>query len=387
MKNILILGSTGSIGRSAIDVILKDPRNFRVAGLAAGENVDEMERQLKLFPRAVFSMKDDRSVAALEERDYSLGKRAAGVGQKGIERLIKETSPDLVVNALVGISGLRPTLSALESGCKVALANKEALVTGGELISSLGDAVRENIIPVDSEHFSISRCIRGYRGEVEEIILTASGGPFFGRELSSLKDVTVDEVLDHPTWNMGKKVTIDSALMLNKGLEVIEAHYLFDFPLDRIKVVIHPQSRVHSFIRLSDGSLLAHLSPPDMRLPLMSALYYPEINPFHWNDLSLDHLYNLEFHPFDKERFPAFELAIRAIRLGGTAPTVLNAADELAVEAFLGGRIGFLDIISWIGEALSAHRTGEINRIEDILEADRWTREFISRSHSESVLN
>jgi 1-deoxy-D-xylulose-5-phosphate reductoisomerase len=387
VKRVIILGSTGSIGKSAVDVILQDPGEFEVVGLAAGKNVDKMSEQLDMFPGALFCMEDKESVLAVEGRNSFYRHRVAGVGQDGMEKMIVDTSPDLVINALVGIAGLRPTLKTLSIGCQLALANKESLVTGGELISAMDKDIMGNIIPVDSEHFSISRCLRGYQGEVEEVILTASGGPFFGRDMSSLRDVTVDEVLDHPTWSMGRKVTVDSALLINKGLEVIEAHYLFDFPLDRINVVIHPQSKVHSFVRLSDGSLLAHLSPPDMRLPLMSALYYPEIHPFHWDDLSLELIQNLEFYPLHREQYPAFDLVLRAIQQGGTTPVVLNAVDELAVGAFLRRRIGFLDIILWIDEALSAHRPAKIECLDNILEADRWARDFISRNHSESVLN
>jgi 1-deoxy-D-xylulose-5-phosphate reductoisomerase len=234
------------------------------------------------------------------------------------------------------------------------------------------------LIPVDSEHFSLSRCLKGHEEETVEIILTASGGPFLGRELADLKDVTIEQVLDHPTWNMGRKVTVDSAHLLNKGLEVIEAHWLFDFSYDAISVVIHAQSRVHGLTRLRDGSLIAHLGPADMKLPLISALYYPGMAKFPWEHLSLEELSSLEFHPFEPERYPAFELAIEAAGRGGTAPAVMNAADEAAVEAFLAGRIGFLDIIDWIEQALSAHRTGPADSVEDVLEADRWTREFLN---------
>jgi len=287
----------------------------------------------------------------------------------------------MVLNALVGISGLVPTVAALDEGCTVALANKETLVTAGEL---LADTIKSNpdaVIPVDSEHFSLSRCLRGYSGEVEGIVLTASGGPFLSHSPEELSDVSIEDVLDHPTWNMGRKVTVDSAHLLNKGLEVIEAHWLFSFPYDKIEVVIHPQSVVHGVIRLRDGSMLAHVGPADMRLPIMSALFHPEIREFPWKQLGFEELNGLNFFVLQEKRFPAFDLALEAARTGGTAPAVLNAADEAAVEAFLAGKIRFLDIIDWIADSLSAHSPGPVRSIGDILEADAWTREYLASKH------
>jgi 1-deoxy-D-xylulose-5-phosphate reductoisomerase len=294
---------------------------------------------------------------------------------------MSDPKPDLVLNALVGISGLIPTAKALEYGCDVALANKESLVTGGEAVQRLLEEGTATVIPVDSEHFSLSRCLRGHEGETVEIILTASGGPFFGRRIEDLAEVTVEEVLDHPTWDMGKKVTVDSAHLLNKGLEVIEAHWLFGYDYDSIRVVIHPQSRVHGVTRLRDGSLLAHLGPADMKLPIIGALYHPGMVSFPWEQLSLEELSRLDFHTFEPSAYPAFALAMEAARTGGTAPAVLNAADEAAVESFLAGRIGFLDIIGWIEEALGAHTPGPAGCVEEILEADRWAREYLMKRH------
>jgi len=384
MKRIVILGSTGSIGRSALEILDRARGDFEVAGLAAGNNVEELALQLRRFPGARYSARDAASACAiLNQRD--LAGRAAGYGDEGIEALIRETKPDVVVNALVGISGLKPTMVALELGCAVALANKETLVAAGELISRRFSRDANAIIPIDSEHFSLARCLRGRRDETIEIVLTASGGPFYGRRQADLAGVTVEEVLNHPTWKMGPKVTVDSANLLNKGLEVIEAHWLFRFPYEAIGVVVHPQSIVHSLVRLRDGSLIAHLAPADMKLALMSALYHPEVREFPWRSLGLDELGRLEFAPLARDAYPAFSLALAAAERGGTAPAVLNAADETAVRAFLAGRIGFLTIVSWIEEALGAHATRPIDTLDDVFEADRWTREFLAERHREAI--
>ncbi len=381
MKRIVILGSTGSIGCAAVEIAGQARDDFEVVGLAAGENDEEMARQLGMFTHARFAMKNEQALANVTRRDGSFDGRAAGYGREALVALIVETAPELVVNALVGIAGLVPTVTALEAGCPVALANKESLVTAGEVIAPFIARDRNLILPVDSEHFSVSRCIRGYVDEVEEIILTASGGPFYGKNSAELADVSVEEVLDHPTWKMGNKVTVDSAHLLNKGLEVIEAHWLFGFPFERIRVLVHPQSIVHSIVRLKDGSLLSHIAPADMRLPIMGALYHPGMCDFPWKSLGLDELGRLEFMPVGRGEFPAFDLAIGAAETGGTAPAVLNAADEVAVSAFLSGTIRFLDIIGWIEEALAAHRVQPVDTLDDVLDADRWTREFLMRHH------
>jgi 1-deoxy-D-xylulose-5-phosphate reductoisomerase len=382
VKRIVILGSTGSIGRAAVEIIRSAPDRFEVVGLAAGRNAGEMIRQLEEFPAARFTMRDGEALAAVTERAASAADRAVGYGGEAMVALITETAPDLVLNALVGISGLVPTMTALEAGYPVALANKETLVAAGELIAPFLERNGELVLPVDSEHFSLSRCLRGYGDDTREIILTASGGPFYGRDPADLAGVAVSDVLDHPTWKMGKKVTVDSAHLLNKGLEVIEAHWLFRFPLERIRVVIHPQSLVHAIIRLRDGSMLSHIAPADMRLPIAGALHHPDVYDFPWKSLGLDELGTIEFIPFESGQYPAFDLAIVAAEAGGTAPAVLNAADEAAVGAFLAGRIGFLDIIAWIEEALSAHRVKPVRALDDVLAADRWARDFLAERHS-----
>ncbi|MBD3178298.1 MAG: 1-deoxy-D-xylulose-5-phosphate reductoisomerase [Candidatus Latescibacteria bacterium] len=386
LKRIVILGSTGSIGRSTLEIVERQKESFlEVVGLVADTNIDQLEKQLDSFPGAVFALGKEDAHTTLTGRRPEMGARSAGTGNSGILKLLRETGPDLVVNGLVGIAGLSPTIEALRQGCQVALANKESLVTGGELIGQEKMEMRR-IIPVDSEHFSLSMCLEGDRKDVSEIILTASGGPFYRRDYSELGDVTVREVLDHPTWDMGDKVTVDSALMLNKGFEVIEAHYLFDYPYRDIRVIIHPQSLVHSLVRLRDGSLLAHMGPADMKLPIINALYYPENVEFPWGTLKLEEIDKLEFVRFESANFPAFELAMKAAEEGGTAPAVLNAADEVAVRTFLSGNIGFLTIIEWIDNALSSHSTARVGGIEDIMEADRWTREFLASRYEEAVI-
>jgi 1-deoxy-D-xylulose-5-phosphate reductoisomerase len=386
LKRIAILGSTGSIGTSTIEIVKRSRDDFRVVALSAGSNIELLREQLGLFPDALFAVGDREGLDRILLIDPSLRDRAVGYGDRGLYDIVGSTSPELVVNSLVGVAGLVPTMRAIEGGSSIALANKESIVTAGALVTEAARRAGVEIIPVDSEHFSLSRCLRGYAGETAEIILTASGGPFFGRKLSELSEVTVEEVLDHPTWKMGQKVTVDSAHLLNKGLEVIEAHHLFGFPYEEIRVIIHPQSIVHSLLRLRDGSLLAHLGPADMRLPLMNALYYPRMEEFPWGKLDLIEAGTLEFRELELARFPAYRLALEAAREGGTAPAVLNAADETAVNAFLAGKIGFLAIIDWIEEALGAHETTPLGGIEDVLEADRWTREFLSERHTEATL-
>ncbi len=381
MKRVVILGSTGSIGKAALEIACAGRSDIEIAGLGAGSNIDELGRQLRLFPEAVFTLGHADDLARMLSSDASLGSRSRGTGSEGITALIEETRPDLVVNALVGIAGLGPTVTALKRGCAVALANKETLVAGGRIVMDIVGNRTESIIPVDSEHFSLSRCLRGNRAETIELILTASGGPFLRNDPRELESVSVAQVLNHPTWKMGRKVTVDSANLLNKALEVIEAHWLFGFGLDSIKVVIHPQSIVHSLIRMRDGSFLAHLGPADMKLPLMNSMYFPEIRTFPWENLRLEDLGKLEFIRLEKKRFPAFDLAIQAAVAGGTAPAVLNAADEVAVSAFLSGKIGFMTIIDWIEEALEAHECYDPVCVEDVMEADRWTREFLGARH------
>jgi 1-deoxy-D-xylulose-5-phosphate reductoisomerase len=384
VKRIAILGSTGSIGRSAIEIVRLHLERFEVVGLSACRNRALLAEQLEIFPDARYAIGDSEGIEEIGRLAPSSEGRSTGFGEEGIKALIEESKPDMVINALVGIAGLRPTLWALEAGADVALANKETLVTAGDLVMGKARDSGRAVLPIDSEHFSLSRCLRGNREETVQVILTASGGPFYGKSRDELESVTIEEVLDHPTWRMGKKVTVDSAHLLNKGFEVMEAHHLFGFAYDAIDVVIHPQSLVHSLTRFRDGSMLAHLGPADMRLPIMNALFHPDITEFPWDVLDLAEMGKLEFHPVDRAMFPAFGLAMEAASLGGTAPAILNAADEMAVEAFLGGKIGFLDVIAWISEALENHTTAPVRDIDDIFEADKWTKEFLLKTRSEA---
>lgn len=380
MKRIVLLGSTGSIGCNVLDVVDQHPDRFAVVGLAARGRIGALRDQCRRYPEARFAVGDTdphREMTA----DPALARRSVGSGEEALCALIEETRPDLVVNALVGFVGLRPTLAALESGIPVAVANKEAIVTGGELLLAAARASGAAIIPVDSEHVAIAQCLSGARIEdVDRIVITASGGSLRETPLEALDRVTVEEVLAHPTWNMGAKITVDSATMVNKGLEVIEAHRLFGLTYDRIEVVLHPQSIVHSLVRFVDGSIVAQMSPPDMRMPILYALSWPERTESSLPNEVLE-FPTLSFDRIDPARYPAFALATAAGRAGGGAPTVLNAANEFAVTEFLAGRIPFTRIHEIIARALDQMRPRRVERLEDIIDIDRETRELLSRGH------
>ena len=357
MKRILVLGSTGSIGRQALEVV--DRADDLVAcGLSCGARVAEM-------------------LAQAEERGIAHTAASAGGGSVPFDAelaaLIDRSEPDLVLNGLLGAAGLRPTLAALERGIPVALANKESLVVGGDLVAVARARTGAGLVPVDSEHSALFQLLAGVAHErVHAAILTASGGPFRGRDAASLASVGVDEALAHPTWRMGAKITVDSATLMNKGLELIEAHHLFGLPYERIEVVVHPQSLVHAMARLDDGSLLAHLGPPDMRVPIAYALRWPEPPP-PATPLELVGR-RLDFEAPDEGTFRCLALAREAGRAGGTAPAVLNAANEVAVAAFLAGEIGFLDIADAVERALEAVPVTPADDLGAVLAADRLAR-------------
>ena len=361
IKRIAILGSTGSIGRQTLEVVRSFPEKLRVVGLAGGRNASLLGEQLQEFQPLVFS-----SLAT--ELSPSGAKRVS------LEEMAAHPEVDLVVVATSGGVGLWPTMAAIRAGKEIALANKEVLVTAGEII--IHEASKRGVVirPVDSEHSAIWQCLQGEKvGEVGEVILTASGGPFRNRPREELAQVTPAEALRHPTWKMGRKVTIDSATLLNKGMEVIEAHWLFDLDFDHIGVIIHPQAIIHSLVRFVDGSLKAQLAPPDMRLPIQYALSYPE----RWEgngfpQLNLEELSSLEFEPVDLDKFLCLKLALQVGRAGGTYPAVFAAADELAVELFLAGRIGFLDIPELITWVLEQHEGKAHPTLEEILEVEHW---------------
>jgi 1-deoxy-D-xylulose-5-phosphate reductoisomerase len=371
-KRIVILGSTGSIGVQALDVVSRAPEELQVVGLSAASDHDALIAQAREFGvRRIALAEPDAAARAAEQ--WTGGDVEAG--PEGLVRLVTEAGCDLVLNAIVGSAGLVPTVAALGEGIDLALANKESLVVGGELVTELAQATGAMIIPVDSEHSAIHQLLAGERpGTVERLIVTASGGPFRGRRLEQLRDVTVEQALAHPTWAMGGKITIDSATLMNKGLEVIEAHHLFAMPYAQIDVIVHPQSIVHSLIQLCDGATLAHLGYPDMRVPISYGLHYPERVDVPVRPLDLAELGSITFEPVDDETFSCLRLAREAGIAGGTAPCILNAANEVAVHAFLEGRLGFIGIAEVIERTLHTLPGGQVHSFDSLAAADREAR-------------
>jgi 1-deoxy-D-xylulose-5-phosphate reductoisomerase len=376
MKRLSILGSTGSIGVTTLDVVARCPDRFEVVALAAGKNVDRLAEQVRRFRPQVVGTADQGTAASLRRvlPDYR-GEIVSGV--EGLIRVATVPGADLTVSALVGALGLLPTLRAIEAGKHVALANKEVLVVAGALVTRAARDAGVHLFPLDSEHNAIFQALRGHRREdVRRIILTASGGPFLHRSASDLRAVTRDDALRHPTWKMGNKITIDSATLMNKGLEVIEAHWLFGLPADQIDVVIHPQSIVHSMVEYVDGSVLAQMGIPDMTIPISYILAYPDRLPIdHLPPLDLPQAGVLQFAEPDLERFPCLALAYRALRAGGTVPAALNAANEVAVAAFLDGAIAFADLPGILSAVLDVHAPMPARDLDTLLAADRWARD------------
>jgi 1-deoxy-D-xylulose-5-phosphate reductoisomerase len=371
MKKIVILGSTGSIGTQALEVIA-GAEGLGVVGLAAERNWQQLAEQANRHGVRQLALADEE--AAVRARGaWEGGKVLAGA--EGLTNLVIDSGADLVLNGMVGSAGLGPTIAALGEGIDLALANKESLVVGGELVMQLAEATGAQVLPVDSEHSALFQLLRRESaGTVERLVLTASGGPFRGRDADFLRDVTPEEALAHPTWDMGGKITIDSATLMNKGLELIEAHHLFGFPYDRIAVVVHPESIVHALIDLNDGSTIAHLGYPDMRVPISFALNFPERSDVPVETLDLTAVGKLNFEPPDLETFRCLLLAREAAAAGGTAPCVLNAANEVAVHAFLAGTLGFLDIARVIEGTLDSSEQQPLRRFEDLYEADAEAR-------------
>ncbi|MDO8210432.1 1-deoxy-D-xylulose-5-phosphate reductoisomerase [Conexibacter sp. CPCC 206217] len=371
-RRLLILGSTGSIGTQALDIVARS-EELELVGLSAQRSWE-----------AVVAQAREHGVERIALADADAGARAAEAwtdgevlsGPEGLVRLVVESEADLVLNALVGSAGLGPTVAALGEGIDLALANKESLVVGGELVNQLAEATGAQIIPVDSEHSAIHQLLAGEEpGVVDRIVLTASGGPFRGRTAAELREVTVAQALAHPTWAMGGKITIDSATLMNKGLELIEAHHLFGTPYSQLEVIVHPQSIVHSMIQLCDGSTLAHLGYPDMRVPISYGLHYPERVDVPLRALDFAAVGTLSFEPVDSDTFACLRLAREVGIAGGTAPCVLNAANEVAVHAFLSGRLRFLEIAEVIQHALDTVETGMIHAFETLYRADRAARD------------
>lgn len=374
MKRLAILGATGSIGTQTLEVVAESPSEFEVAALSTHCRWREAAKAAhRVLPRLVAIT--DESIYQQVDRDAFPKTTELVWGARGIERIVNLPEVDVVVAAMVGAAGLRSVIAALEAGKDVALANKESLVVAGALVTELARKRGRKLLPIDSEHSAILQALQsGQNHEVQRIILTASGGPFRDRPLDSFDAISTEQALQHPTWNMGRKITIDSATMMNKSLEIIEARWLFDLRADQIAVLIHPQSYIHSMVEFVDGSVLAQLSPPDMRLPIQYALTWPNRRPCPNRKLKLEDLTAWEFALPDPKRFPALELGYRVVREGGTSGAVLNAANEVAVERFLAGDIRFPRIVSLCTDILDRHRLQTDPNLEDLFEMDRWAR-------------
>ena len=388
MKAITILGSTGSIGTQTLEIVSHHPQQFRVVGLAAGSNITLLAEQIRTFKPEIVALANEAKLAELKEAIADVAPQPKIlVGQSGICEVARYGDAESVVTGIVGCAGLLPTLAAIKAGKDIALANKETLIAGAPVVLPLVKQHQVKLLPADSEHSAIFQCLQGVPdGGLRRIILTASGGSFRDLPVEKLSSVTVKDALKHPNWSMGQKITIDSATLMNKGLEVIEAHYLFDLDYDRIDIVIHPQSIIHSLIEVQDTSVLAQLGWPDMRLPLLYALSWPERVYTDWKQFDLVKAGDLTFGEPDHQKYPCMQLAYAAGRAGGLMPAVLNAANEQAVALFLQEKIGFLDIarsIETVCDRFSDQNTLEPS-LEDILAADRWARQAIDdRSSSQ----
>ncbi|MGC9363610.1 MAG: 1-deoxy-D-xylulose-5-phosphate reductoisomerase [Fidelibacterota bacterium] len=383
MKRISILGSTGSIGVNALKVIGANPGRYRVQYLSAGRNADLLtEQALKLKPAAV-AIADNTKTTMLEQALKPQG-IAVLSGKAGILELASRTDVDLVLNAIVGTAGLEPSIRALNAGKDLALSNKESLVMAGEVINRLLAEKKLRLFPIDSEHSAIWQCLIGESpNNIRKLILTGSGGPFRTLPIEQFMKITPEQALRHPTWNMGRKITVDSATMMNKGLEIIEAHWLFLVPPDKIEVVIHPQSIIHSMVEFIDGSIKAQLGLPDMKLPIQYALSYPDRFPVSWENTDLAEIGTLTFEAPDVKKFPALRLAREALQRGGTAPAILNVVNEFAVYAFLEKQITFPDIPALVEKALATLSIVDNPALPDILTAEQSSRKFVERYVSE----
>ena len=376
MKKISILGSTGSIGTQTLEVV-RNQKDIQVTALAAGSNIVVLEQQIREFHPSIVCVWDEKKAKELAALISDLDTKVVS-GRDGLIEAAAEPSAEIVVTAVVGMSGIRPTIAALEAGKDIALANKETLVTAGHIIMKLAEEKHVRILPVDSEHSAIFQCLNGEnKKEIHKILLTASGGPFRGRTREQMADVRVEDALKHPNWAMGQKITIDSSTMVNKGLEVMEAKWLFGVEMDQVQVVVQPQSVIHSMIQFNDGAVMAQLGTPDMKLPIQYALYYPERRYLPGERLDFAALKNITFEAPDFHNFKGLRLAYEAGKTGGSMPTVFNAANELAVKKFLNREIRYLDITEMIEEAMNHHQAVKEPTVDKILEAEAETYEFL----------
>lgn len=375
MKNISIIGSTGSIGTQALDIVRANG-DINVVAMSCGRNIDLMEKQVREFRPEIISVASEEDAKDLKVRLSDIDVQIM-YGMEGLKTVASWDSAEMVLTAIVGMIGVEPTLAAIEAGKDIALANKETLVTAGQLVMKLAAEKGISILPVDSEHSAIFQSMQGRKNKLSRILLTASGGPFRGRTRAELEAVTVEQALKHPNWSMGPKITIDSASMVNKGLEVIEAHWLFDMDIDDIEVLIQPQSIIHSAVEYMDGAIIAQLGTPDMKLPIQYAFYYPERRYLAGDRLDFSKISSIQIEKPDYEAFLGIPLAKKASRIGGTMPTVMNEANEHAVAAFLAGKIKFLEIYEMIEYAMSQHKVVQNLTLQEILDARNWTDDIL----------
>ena len=378
MKGISLLGATGSIGTQTLDVIRSNPKRFKLQAIAVGKNIDLTRKIIHEFQPAIVSVQNKEDKERLKAEFPNHIKFT--YGEEGLIEVATCEDTEVLVNAILGSVGLLPTLQAIEAGKTIAIANKETLVTAGHIVMTKAKEHNVTILPVDSEHSAIFQCLNGENEkEIERLIITASGGSFRDKSRDELVNVTVEDALNHPNWSMGAKITIDSATMMNKGLEVIEAHWLFNQPYEKIECLLHRESTIHSMVEFTDGSVIAQLGTPDMRIPIQYALTYPERLPSNSERLDLAKIGSLHFEKMDFERFRCLHFAYEAGKNGGTLPVVLNAANEVAVQAFLTGKISFLEIEDWIEKALTSHQVIANPDLQTILHVDKETRDIVSR--------
>ena len=377
MKKIGVMGSTGSIGTQTLEIVRSYPDKLKVVALAAGKNVDLLEKQIREFKPSYAVMWSEEAAEDLKQRVADLDVKI-GCGMDGLLEMAVLTEMEILVTAIVGMIGIRPTIEAIKHHKDIALANKETLVTAGHIIMPLAKENNVSILPVDSEHSAIFQSLQGNRrDQVKRILLTASGGPFRGKKRDELANMTVEDALKHPNWSMGRKITIDSSTLVNKGLEVMEAKWLFDVELDDIQVLVHPQSIIHSAVEYQDGAVIAQLGVPDMKLPIQYALFYPDRLPMQGKKLDLFEVGTMTFEKPDMETFEGLQLAFQAAKAGGSMPTVYNAANEMAVSLFLDKKIRFLQITEMIREAMQHHKVIDQPSVEQILETEAYAREQV----------